>query len=291
MQEFKVAADDVGKRTDVFVAEQFPEFSRSALKGLFDSQAVLVNQQPEEPGDKLRAGDKVSINVASLKIQPPAIELPVIYEDKDIVVINKPSGVLSHSKGVLNNEATVASFLQSKITDKNLSGNRAGIVHRLDRPTSGVMVGVKNTEALAKLQKQFSQRKTKKTYLAIVEGIPEPKEALIDAPIARNPKKPQTFQVNANGKPAQTAYKVLKHMKKGSQDYTLLELKPITGRTHQLRVHLKYINYPIVGDRAYGREGDHMYLHASALELTLPNGKRQLFKSPTPDVFESFFHD
>src|SRR5262249_28394801 len=142
--------------------------------------------------------------------KPPKISLPIIYEDNDVIVIDKPAGILTHAKGALNTEATVASFIESKLAEDLPKNNRAGIVHRLDRATSGVIITAKHDKALKWLQKQFSTRKTKKLYLAIAEGELEPAEAIIDAPIARNPRKPQTFYVSPIGKPAQTEYKLLK---------------------------------------------------------------------------------
>jgi 23S rRNA pseudouridine1911/1915/1917 synthase len=163
-----------------------------------------------------------------------------------------------------------------------LSGNRAGIVHRLDRATSGVMICAKTETALKQLQKQFSERKTKKTYIAIIAGRLANPEAIIDMPIERNPKQPQTFRVGRQGKPAITQYKTLKV----SDNYSLVELKPTTGRTHQLRVHLKHLGHPIVGDNLYGgMPADRLYLHALSLEITLPNRQRVTLKAPLPNAF------
>jgi 23S rRNA pseudouridine1911/1915/1917 synthase len=145
------------------------------------------------------------------------------------------------------------------------------------------MICAKTPEAMSLLQKQFSLRKTKKVYLAIIKGKLETKEAIIDLPIERNPKKPQTFRVSANGKSAETAYKVLKE----AANYSLIELKPTTGRTHQLRVHLKYLNKPIVGDTLYGGEpAERMYLHAKSLEITIPSRERKIFETTMPKSFD-----
>jgi RluA family pseudouridine synthase len=189
--------------------------------------------------------------------------------------------MLTHSKGLFNPEATVSTWLRSRLTA--MSGERAGIVHRLDRATSGVMICAKTPEALGWLQKQFSQRKTRKSYAAVVTGgMPEP-EAIIDMPIERNPKKPQTFRVGPGGKSAITAYKVLAT----NDQLSMLELKPETGRTHQLRVHLAQLGHPILGDALYGGPpADRLYLHAESLELTLPNRERKTFTVPTPPEFK-----
>jgi 23S rRNA pseudouridine1911/1915/1917 synthase len=291
MQEYSVEPDDVGKRVDVFVSGRNPDFARSSLSVLFDNKLVYINNEPAKAGEKLREGDVIEIDEMTLYAEPESIDLPILYEDGDVIVINKPPGLLTHSKGNLNTEATIATFLKNKITDETLTGNRAGIVHRLDRVTSGVIIAAKTAKGLNWLQKQFSNRKTKKTYIAIVEGIPEPKEALIDAPIERNPKKPQTFRVGAEGKSAQTSYKVLQSFTRNGKKYSKLELKPVTGRTHQLRVHLTYIGHPIVGDKVYAKDGEYMYLHALTLELTLPSRTRKVFEVPLPEEFNKFVND
>lgn len=270
------------ERLDQYVSDKLPTISRASVSKLIDQGIVKVNGEVTlKGGYKLRPHDIVDIDYEATIQQPiPHIELPVIYEDADCVVIVKPAGILSHSKGSYNPEATVDSWLRQKIA--NLEGERAGIVHRLDRATSGVMICAKTVEASVWLQKQFSQRKVKKTYIAIVQGSLATEHALIDMPIERNPKKPQTFRVGSNGKTAQTEYEVLQTNGK----YSLLELKPTTGRTHQLRVHLHHIGHPIVGDTLYeGKVADRMYLHAQRLELTLPNRKRQSFDAPLPDEF------
>jgi 23S rRNA pseudouridine1911/1915/1917 synthase len=288
MREFETAESDIGLRADIFIAGQYPQFSRSSLEGLFDSKQVTLGKEPLKPSYKIRPGDKLSVDETSLMQTPPDIDLPVIYEDEDVLVINKPAGVLSHSKGALNNEATVASFIKPKLDKDLLPLNRAGIVHRLDRQTSGVIITAKNQAAQKWLQKQFSARKTKKIYSAIVEGQPDPPEAIIDTPIKRNPKKPQTFYVNSSGKTAQTHYKLIKSFTKSGKNYSLLTVQPQTGRTHQIRVHLAYINHPVVGDRVYGHEGPNLMLHANSLELTLPSRERRIFSVPPPKYFNDF---
>jgi 23S rRNA pseudouridine1911/1915/1917 synthase len=272
----------------VFVAKQYPQFARSALGVLFENSLVFINGQVAKSGNKLREGDIVSVDEGTLFSEPEPIDLPVLYEDENVVVINKPAGVLTHSKGSLNSESTVASFILPKINDKQLRGNRAGIVHRLDRATTGVIIAAKNPNALKYLQKQFQQRKAKKIYYAVVEGWPDPAGAIIDAPIQRNPKKPQTFMVGNDGKNAQTEYKTLEVFNKDGSKYALLELKPATGRTHQLRVHLAYIGHPIVGDGVYGQAGAYTFLHAKSLEITLPSGERRIFEASLPKTFKEF---
>ena len=290
MRKFKVGTRQVGTRADVFIAKKYPKFTRSSLIKLFDEQHILANGSPAKPAYKLHASDIVEVDEVLLKTTPDKISLPIIYEDDDVMVIDKPAGMLTHSKGALNLEASVASFIEDKLTDKSLIGNRAGIVHRLDRATSGVIITAKRAEAHRWLQKQFSLRKVKKTYLAVIQGELTPQNAVIDVPIARNPKKPQTFWASSSGKPAQTEYKVLDVVKDKDKYYSILELKPTTGRTHQLRVHLAYIGHPILGDRVYGQTGDLLYLHALSLEITLPNRQRMTFTSPIPEHIAKFIN-
>ncbi|HVU59336.1 MAG TPA: RluA family pseudouridine synthase [Candidatus Saccharimonadales bacterium] len=269
------------KRLDQYVVEQYPRLSRAYAAKLIDDGSVLVNQQPSKPGYKLREGDAITITYDPAELaRVPVIDLPVLYEDGDCVVINKPAGILTHSKGAFNAEATVATWLRSRLD--GLSGERGGIVHRLDRATSGVMICAKTPAAMKQLQKQFSTRNAKKTYYAVIAGRLPHEHAVIDLPVQRNPKRPQAFRVDANGKSAQTEYWV----REQNGRYELVELRPKTGRTHQLRVHLSELGHPIVGDPLYGGEpADRLYLHAEQLEITLPNRDRRTFTAPLPRAF------
>jgi 23S rRNA pseudouridine1911/1915/1917 synthase len=280
--------NSLSQRLDIYVSGQLSELSRASATKLIEQGKVTINGEiASKAKQKVRPTDQVVIDYDASKLTDyPDIELPIIYEDDDCVVINKPIGLLSHSKGAFNPEATVATWLSSKLYD--LTGERAGIVHRLDRGTSGVMIAAKNQTALSWLQKQFSQRKVKKSYIAIISGTLEPKEAIIDMPIERNPKAPATFRVGSNGKPSITHYKVIS----AKGDYSLIELKPETGRTHQLRVHLKQLGHPIVGDTFYeGMPAKRLFLHARDLELTLPNRQRKIFTAPVPEEFNKFLEN
>jgi len=274
------------QRLDQKVIEVLPELSRGFAARLVEDGKVTVNGVAQtKPGYKLREGDAVVVDYDTAELAKiPDIELEVLYEDEDCVVINKPIGVLSHSKGAFNPEATVATWLRSRLN--GLSGERGGIVHRLDRATSGVMICAKTPEALSWLQKQFATRKVKKTYAAVVAGELSLPEAVVDMPIGRNPKAPATFRVDVQGKYAKTAYKTLRT----NGRYSLLELKPETGRTHQLRVHLRHLQHPIVGDPLYGGEvADRLYLHAQQLEITILNGhERKVFTAPLPAAFTQY---
>lgn len=277
------------RRLDQFLVAHYPAYSRSYLQRLCAEQQVLVNGKPQRSSFTLKAGDTVELlpNLATTQ-QHAALDLLVVYEDNDCVVINKPLGVLTHSKGAFNPEATVATWLQPHLkpdwrhATQGSQSARTGIVHRLDRATSGVMICAKTPQALSWLQKQFSLRKVKKTYIALIKGQLDPASAIIDMPIERNPKKPQTFRVGANGKSAITEYKTLK----SNASYSMVELKPQTGRKHQLRVHLNQMGHPILGDTFYdGEPAERLFLHALSLEITLPNRERKVFTAPLPEAF------
>ncbi|MGC1177117.1 MAG: RluA family pseudouridine synthase [Candidatus Saccharimonadales bacterium] len=274
---------DRNERLDRYVVRQLPDLSRAAAARLIEEGKVIVNGKPSsKPSYRVRLADKIQIQYqAAEAAQIPDITLPIIYEDKDCVVINKPLGLLTHSKGAFNPEATVATWLSSRV--KGMDSERAGIVHRLDRATSGVMICAKTPKALGWLQKQFSLRKVKKSYLAVIQGSLAKDQAIIDMPIERNPRKPQTFRVGSNGKSAMTEYRVLRT----DGALSLVELKPTTGRTHQLRVHLQHLGHPIVGDTLYGGQtAKRLFLHAQSLEITLPSKERKTFTVPAPKEFQ-----
>lgn len=279
---FSVISDK--KRLDLLLAERFAEQSRSTWQKHIKAGHVSVNGEIEtSPKRDVTERDQITTSV------PDATdfsqhELPIVYLDDNVIVINKPVGVLSHSKGALNDEFTVADFFR-RYTTVGLDTNRPGIIHRLDRDTSGIMIGARNPETAHLLQKQFADRKAKKTYIAVVDGHLGEQTAKIDLPIGRNPSAPSTFRVDARGKNAITEYEVL-----AANDHnSLVELRPATGRTHQLRVHMAYLNTPITGDRVYGKEADRLYLHALRLEITIPQGDRRVFEAPLPTVFTDKF--
>lgn len=271
------------QRLDQEVVSRYPQFSRSTVQKYIKAGYVTLNGQPATT-------TKVEVTENDdIALQPPTPtdtsdqSLPIIYLDDNVIVVNKPVGVLTHSKGALNDEFTVADFFR-RYTTNALDTNRPGIVHRLDRDTSGVIIGARNDETALLLKKQFADRTTKKTYTAVVDGVPKLDKALIDVPIGRNPSAPSTFRVDSKGKPAITAYEVIR----SNQVQSLLELKPKTGRTHQLRVHMQYIHTPIAGDRVYGAHdsASRLCLHAHQLEITIPSSDRRTFTAPVPPEFE-----
>ncbi|HVC36085.1 MAG TPA: RluA family pseudouridine synthase [Candidatus Dormibacteraeota bacterium] len=271
------------QRLDQKVVELQPSISRAFAEKLVESGKVKLNKTVFlKTGYKLRPDDIVEVDYdAEQQTALPSVKIPILYQDDDCLVINKPDGLLSHSKGAFNPEPTIASWLSQHLS--GLSGDRAGIVHRLDRATSGVMICAKTAQASLWLQKQFARRQVKKVYMAIIEGQLKNQQALIDMPLERNPKKPHSFRVGINGKSALTDYQVLETTPKLS----LVELIPQTGRTHQLRVHMHQLGHPILGDQLYGgKPASRLFLHALSLEICLPSGKRQLFTAPLPSSFK-----
>jgi 23S rRNA pseudouridine1911/1915/1917 synthase len=277
-------AKSAKRRLDSELADRHPGTSRSTWQKHVKAGHISVNGEVQlSPKSNVTDSDSIAIDMPDA-IDFTGEELPILYLDDNVIVINKPIGVLTHAKGALNDEFTVGEFFRRYCT-YNADTNRPGIVHRLDRDTSGVMIGARNEATATMLQKQFADRKTKKTYIAITVGSPKNDAARIDLPIGRNPSAPSTFRVDAKGKSAITDYKVLH----ATDELAMLELRPYTGRTHQLRVHMKYLNTPILGDRVYGKAADRLYLHAKQLEITIPTSDRRVFESPLPVEFEKHF--
>ena len=272
-------------RLDIYLSTKFDTtISRSLWQKYIKAGYVSVNNKvATTPKFEVDETDEIALNLPEK--EQADVDLPILYEDDDVIIVNKPSGLLTHAKGGLSDEPTVAEIIRPK-TSFATDTDRPGIVHRLDRDTSGLLIIAKNPESAAHLQRQFAERTAKKTYIAITDGKTKLNAAKIDLPIGRNPSVPSTFRIDPNGKPAQTTYHVL--AKNNTQ--SLVELKPTTGRTHQLRVHLAHLNAPILGDRVYGKSSDcRMMLHAQKLEITLPSGERKVFEAIVPDEFKKFF--
>ena len=272
-------------RLDIYLSTKFDTtISRSLWQKYIKAGYVSVNSKVvTTPKFEVDETDEIALNLPEK--EQADVDLPILYEDDDVIVVNKPSGLLTHAKGGLSDEPTVAEIIRPK-TSFATDTDRPGIVHRLDRDTSGLLIIAKNPESAAHLQRQFAERTAKKTYIAITDGKPKLNAAKIDLPIGRNPSAPSTFRIDPNGKPAQTTYHVLAE----NDIQSLVELKPTTGRTHQLRVHLAHLNTPILGDRVYGKSSDcRMMLHAQKLEITLPSGERKVFEAVIPDEFKKFF--
>ena len=273
------------QRLDVHLSTSFdPSISRSLWQKYIKAGYISVNHRVvTTPKFEVDETDEIAVKLPEQ--DQASAELPILYEDDDVMVVNKPSGLLTHAKGGLSTEPTVAEIIRPKTLFAS-GTDRPGIVHRLDRDTSGVLIIAKTADAATHLQRQFAQRTTKKTYLAVTDGVPKLAAAKIDLPIGRNPSAPSTFRVDPNGKPAQTTYRVLA----ATDNQALIELKPTTGRTHQLRVHMAHLNTPILGDRVYGKpNANRLMLHAHKLEVTLPSGELKTFEAAVPEEFFIYF--
>ena len=293
MENVIVNENDKGKRLDIYIAENFNELSRTMIKKLIESNNILVNDKSEKVSYKVQANDNISIDIPEAKetkLKAQEIPLDIIYEDSDIIVINKPKGMVVHPANG-NPDGTLVNAILS-ICKNSLSGIggelRPGIVHRLDKDTSGLIIVAKNDKAHINMSEQIKERNVKKTYIALVRGNVPKEEATINMPIGRSTKDRKKMAVTKNGKQAITHFKVLKRYSK----YTLLEIKIETGRTHQIRVHMAEIGYPVVGDAVYsngknefGIEGQ--MLHAYKLEFMHPiTNKHMELTAPLPQYFE-----
>ena len=273
--DVELAAPDAPEekvRLDILMKEIYKSYNRSSLQKFIESGFVTVDGELcLKPNAKFARGVKLDLKVPDI-IKNADLKPEIIYEDDNVIVVNKPSGLLSEAKGEYCPERTLADY--------------GFVAHRLDRDTSGVMILAKSEEVQKFLKKQFQDRKVHKIYYAVVPGQLKLDEARIDLPLIRDLKRPTTFRVDANGKPAETFYKVLK----SDDKHSLVELRPTTGRTHQLRVHMKYLGHPIMGDTVYGGEkADRLMLHAGSLEITLPGGVRKVFEVPVPREFKDVF--
>lgn len=292
-----------GIRLDKYVAEALPQFSRSYIQKLIAQGYILINEQKAKPSQRLKDTDKITIKPPP-PIYPTAepIPLAVIYEDKDILVIDKPAGLVVHPAPGHPSHTLVNAILArcpSLATSEDLT--RPGIIHRLDKDTSGLIIIAKNDYARQYLVNQFKSHVVTKGYLVLVKGRLSPEQGVIEAPIGRDPHNRQRMAITETGKEASTQYEVKKYL----NGYTLLEVTPKTGRTHQIRVHLSAIGYPVVGDLVYGTKRrleakasglSRQFIHAYRLGFRLPStNKYQEFTCPLPadlkQALKLFTHD
>ncbi|MBW6440957.1 RluA family pseudouridine synthase [Patescibacteria group bacterium] len=299
----KINDTQSNQRIDKFLADFYSKTSRASWQKRIKNEEILVNDRKLKPDYILKKGDKINI----LEIQPTLLEknieskvpeIKIIYEDKDVIVINKPAGILSQST-FSSNSSAISDFLTlhfPAIKEVGQDEQRFGIVHRLDKDTSGVMIVAKNNNSFEFLKDQFKTRRTEKTYTTLVYGIVKPKDGIINLKIGRSKTNPMMQTVidsqkkeSLKSREALTVYKTIETF----NNYSLLEVSPKTGRMHQIRVHLKSLGYPVVGDKKYfykkyrdlepklGRQ----FLHARKLKITIPNGKLKVFSSElTPDL-------
>ena len=296
MRCFEITED--GKRIDAYLSEKLEDTSRVAVQRLVTNGKVLVNGKKVKSSYKVQKKDKIEVEEevpveVSLKVQN--IPLEVIHEDEDIIVINKPKGMVVHPANG-NPDGTLVNAVMAICKD-SLSGIggeiRPGIVHRLDKDTSGIIIVAKNDKAHINLSEQIKEHKVKKTYIALVRGIVKENEATINMPIGRSEKDRKKMAVTKKGKEAITHFKVLERYDK----YTLLQVNIETGRTHQIRVHLSQIGYPIVGDEVYSNGKNEwnikgQCLHAKSLEFTHPvTGKQMYLEAKLPAYFQNILKD
>lgn len=293
IQKFKVSESDINKRLDVFLNENLEDISRSQISLLNENKKIFVNQKVKKNGYKLCKDDEILIEIEPKKeftFTPENIELDIVYEDDDLAVINKPQGLCVHPS-VKNEEHTLVNALTYKF--KNLSdvngSFRLGIVHRLDKDTSGLMIVAKNNKAHINLQKQIQTKTCKRKYLALVKGSFKQSEGTINKNLSRSKKNRLKIDVCADfeGRTAITNYKTIEIFK----GYSLVEFELKTGRTHQIRVHTAYMGHPIVGDKLYGVKDNFnlsgQLLTSYSLTLTQPSSGEILhFEIPLPPYFE-----
>ena len=293
-RRIELTVDTGGARLDKFLAEQVSDLSRSAIRRLIDTAQVLVNGEPVKASHKLRPGDLVVAHVPQSEPQEQlaeAILLHIVYEDSALIVVNKPAGMVihpapGHQSGTLVN-ALLAHCPDLVATAGSAGDGRPGIVHRLDRDTSGLILVAKNEQIRRALQRQFQARQVHKVYVALLEGHLQAPRGRIEAPLGRDPRHRQRMAVVPGGREAITEYRLLATFAGG--DYSLVEAKPKTGRTHQIRVHFASIGHPVVGDAVYGRRRTQLpvprqFLHAQRLGFTHPlTGQTMEFEAPLPD--------
>jgi 23S rRNA pseudouridine1911/1915/1917 synthase len=290
-----LVVDEPGVRLDKYVAEKCLELSRSQAQKLVADGNITVNDRVAKSGVKLHVGDRVKIILPPpppSPLSPEAIPLNIIYEDNDLLVIDKPAGLPIHpAPGHYSHTLVNAILSYVPHLPESDDSLRPGIVHRLDKDASGVMVVAKNSMAQVNLINQFKTRSVVKAYLVLVKGHLTPGEGVIEAPIGRDPRNRKRMAVVAEGKEARTQYYVIKHV----GDYTLVEVRPETGRTHQIRVHLPAIGYPVVGDPVYGVKSPRLsrpFLHACRLGFKLPSsGEYVEFTSNLPPDLEQALKD
>jgi len=287
---YNLVADKQGTRLDKYVGENCPELSRTHAQKLIADGYITVNDRAAKASLKLDIDDRVTITIPPTlpsPLSPEPIPLNIIYEDDDILVIDKPAGLVVHpAPGHYSH--TLINAILSHLPSLPDTGDslRPGVVHRLDKDTSGLILVAKNRLAHANLVNQFKERSVAKAYITLVRGHLTPELGIIEAPIGRDPRNRKRMAVVTTGREARTEYKVIRY----SGDYTLLEVRPETGRTHQIRVHLSAIGYPVAGDSTYGVKSPHFsrqFIHACHIGFHLPStGEYVEFESELPPDLE-----
>ena len=280
------------QRLDAYLAEEYPQFSRSFLKSLIEQEHITLNGERTKAGTKVKEGDEIVLRLPEVEgtsVAPQDIPLEIVYQDSDIAVINKPQGMVTHPAPG-NYDGTLVNAILYHIGDlSGINGElRPGIVHRLDKDTSGLLVIAKNDAAHKAISEQIADKKARRIYWALVYGNIKANDGVVDTLIGRDPRDRKKMAVlKAGGREAVTRYRILERY----GEYTLVECELETGRTHQIRVHMKHIGHPVAGDPVYSRQKDRFglsgqLLHARKLELTHPRtGERMIFEAPLPEYF------
>ncbi len=282
-----LTATESFSRLDKFLAERLPSLTRSYVKNLIDGGKVLVNEREAKPSQKLKAGDMVQVtepDAAPIDVKPQKMPLDIVYEDAHLIVINKPAGLTVHP-GPGHPDSTLVNAILAHCPDLGaINGDiRPGIVHRLDKDTSGIIVVAKNQRAQQSLSQQFKERSIEKRYVALAAGRIKRDDGTITTALGRDPRNRKKISVLVGGRPSITAYKALQRFKEA----TLVEVTPKTGRTHQIRAHMASIGHPLVGDGLYGggtKVLQRQFLHAAKLTFTHPaTGQRMTFEAKLPE--------
>ena len=293
MKEYIVSQEEKGKRLDTYIPSVDTDITRTSAQRLIEDGNILVNGKNAKVSYKIQENDKISVEIPEpkqIELKAQDIPIEIVYEDSDIIVVNKPKGMVVHPANG-NPDGTLVNAIMAICKD-SLSGIggeiRPGIVHRIDKDTSGLLIVAKNDNSHVKMSEQIKNHEVKKTYIALVRGFFKENEATIDMPIGRSTSDRKKMAVNKNGKNAITHIKVLKRFDK----YTLLQVNIETGRTHQIRVHLSHIGYPIVGDYTYSNGKNEFdvvgqCLHAQKLEFKHPITKKAMcLEAELPQYFK-----
>jgi len=292
---YSLIADERDIRLDKYVCQHFPELSRARAQKLIADGHITVNGQPAKPGLKLNTGDRLEIAIPPTppeQLLPESIPLNILYEDDDLLVVEKPAGMTVHPAPGHPGHTLVNALLAHFPHLADIGGSlRPGIVHRLDKDTSGLMLVAKNSKAQDNLIGQFKSHSVSKAYLVLVRGHLTPETGIIEANIGRDPRNRKKMAVVEGGREASTEYQVIKYI----GDYTLVEVRPETGRTHQIRVHLAAIGFPVIGDKVYGVRSPFLprqFMHACRLGFSLPSSGEYIeFKSELPSDLEQALED
>ncbi|UDM32720.1 RluA family pseudouridine synthase [Lentilactobacillus laojiaonis] len=290
METKKIVVDQAGERLDKFISIVNEEISRSQAKTLIENQNILVNGKTVKPKYEIKVDDVIEINLPEpeiLELVGEDIPLDIVYEDDDVIVVNKEQGMVVHPAAGHKNHTLVNALMFHSPLSKINGELRPGIVHRIDKDTSGLLMVAKNDNAHKDLSEQLKNKTNIRRYYALVHGVIKENSGTVNAPLGRSPKDRKKQAVVAGGRNAVTHFKVVERFEK----YTLIECQLETGRTHQIRVHMKYINHPVVGDPLYGPnktiKGNGQFLHARELGFTHPTSKQLMdFTVPLPKIFK-----